>query len=612
MKLNHWMHHFPVQQKIVVGYVLSLGIAIAGTTLGVVIADRQQQNADIMGQDALEEIEIITQLRISILQSIIDQKQISESFTDSLRLQRNYETWRKHYIQFKESWEEFQETEGGTKGQEEIERDEELIAIEKFLTKHKGVPEAYIKSLDQLLFKSTMTPFTVEETTRLKSELERIEKTGILDQVDGLVEDLKEISDITYEEYEEASLGIKESNTLRLSIIAISMIISVAIAIILSLLTSRAIAQPIRSLTNLTEQALNESNFDLQVKVTTQDEIGSLALSFNRLISSVKILLDKQHQYTQILEEKVNERTQELNDRNIQLQELLDKLHNAQLQMVQSEKMSSLGQLVAGVAHEINNPVSFIHGNLVHVQEYTYNLLSFIRLYQKFYPTPVMEIDREAGEIDLEFLQEDMPKLINSMQIGTDRIREIVVSLRNFSRTDQSEFKLVNIHEGIDSTLLILQHRLKAVSNKPETQIIRNYGDLPRVECYPGQLNQVLMNILANAIDALDESNTTITDQKIEEHPSQIEISTSLLDTKLVQIKITDNGVGMSEATRKQIFDPFFTTKHIGKGTGMGMAISYQIITEKHGGKLECYSAIGEGTSFIIQIPVQQIPSVLI
>lgn len=308
-------------------------------------------------------------------------------------------------------------------------------------------------------------------------------------------------------------------------------------------------------------------------------------------------------EYSQTLEIKVAERTQELHNKNIQLQELLKTLHSTQTQMVQSEKMSSLGQLVAGVAHEINNPVNFIHGNLTHVQEYIYNLLNFVQLYQKHYLDPVPEIAKEAEAMDLTFLQEDLPKLLSSMQMGTDRIRNIVISLRNFSRLDEAEFKPVNIHEGIDSTLLILQSRLKT---RPEIRVIREYGELPLVECYPGPLNQVLMNILANAIDAIEELHAQRTEQELKERPSQIKIHTSVMPAKSIQIAIADNGAGMPEAIRQKIFDPFFTTKPIGKGTGMGMAISYQIITERHGGRLECASTIGDGTEFIIQIPVRR------
>jgi len=313
-------------------------------------------------------------------------------------------------------------------------------------------------------------------------------------------------------------------------------------------------------------------------------------------------------EYNQSLETKVLERTQEINEQNIRLKEILKRLHSTQAQMVQSEKMSSLGQLVAGVAHEINNPVNFIYGNLVHIRDYTQNLLSFVKLYQKYYPRPVSEISRAAADLDLDFLYEDLPKLVQSMQMGADRICEIVLSLRNFSRLDESEFKAVDIHQGIDSTLVILRHRLKAEPGRPEIQVILDYGDLPLIECCPGLLNQVLMNLLTNAIDALEEVDTKQTHQAFNDRSRQISISTSIINSQIshsqwVKISITDNAFGIPEAIRKQIFNPFFTTKPIGKGTGMGMAISYQIITEKHQGTLECFSNVGEGTTFEIKIP---------
>ncbi|XHX81103.1 MAG: sensor histidine kinase [Stenomitos frigidus ULC029] len=288
------------------------------------------------------------------------------------------------------------------------------------------------------------------------------------------------------------------------------------------------------------------------------------------------------------------------------MQQLLEELQRTQVQMVQSEKMSALGQMVAGVAHEINNPVNFIHGNLTHVQEYSNNLLNFVQLYQKHYPDPASEIQIEAEELDIEFIQADLPKMLTSIEMGTARIRQIVLSLRNFSRTDEADFKAVDLHEGIDSTLLILQHRLQGRSERPAIQVIRNYGNLPLVECYPGQLNQAFMNILANAIDALEDANLQRSLQENKENPGQITIHTSTIDSKWVKISISDNGTGMPEAVQKRIFDPFFTTKPIGKGTGMGMPISYQLITEKHGGKLDCFSRQGAGTEFVIQIPVQQ------
>ncbi|MFK0731373.1 MAG: sensor histidine kinase [Gloeotrichia echinulata HAB0833] len=289
-----------------------------------------------------------------------------------------------------------------------------------------------------------------------------------------------------------------------------------------------------------------------------------------------------------------------------QLELTLENLQKTQLQLVQSEKMSSLGQLVAGVAHEVNNPVNFIHANLSHIQDYSQNLLTLIRLYKKYYPKPISEIQLEENEIDLGFLQEDLIKILDSMKMGTDRIRQIVLSLRNFSRMDEAECKRVDIHAGIDSTLLILQHRLKATPNRPAIAVIKDYANLPRVECFAGNMNQVFMNILTNAIDALEEVNSNRSYEEIQHNPHRITIRTSVIDSDWVQIAIADNGTGIPQLIQQRIFDPFFTTKPVGKGTGMGMSISYQIITEKHGGKLECFSTPNQGTEFVIQIPIRQ------
>lgn len=285
-----------------------------------------------------------------------------------------------------------------------------------------------------------------------------------------------------------------------------------------------------------------------------------------------------------------------------QLSEALQNLKQTQSQLIQTEKMSGLGQMVAGIAHEINNPVNFITGNLVHTKNYVEDLLGLIALYQKNYPDPVPEIQQEAENIDLEFLMEDLPKILTSMEIGAERISQIVLSLRNFSRLDEAEMKPVNIHEGIDSTLLILQNRCKPKGKNAGIEIIKNYGDLPKVECYAGQLNQVFMNVLANAMDALEN----------QPNPHIITITTAVVEPpegmkpSQVSISIKDNGPGMSEDVQKRLFDPFFTTKPVGKGTGLGMSISYKIIVEKHGGTIECYSELGQGTEFVIKIPIYQ------
>ncbi len=291
----------------------------------------------------------------------------------------------------------------------------------------------------------------------------------------------------------------------------------------------------------------------------------------------------------------------------IELEKTLTELQQTQTQMIQSEKMSSLGQMVAGVAHEINNPVNFIHGNLAHACDYTEDLLRLVKLYQQNYPQPVSEIEEELEAIDFEFLQKDLTKLLKSMKVGTERIREIVKSLRTFSRLDEAECKNTEIHEGIDSTLMILQNRLKPKQEYPGIEVLKEYGKLPVVQCYAGQLNQVFMNILVNAIDALEERDQKRTLTEIQQNPSTIRIKTELIEKKqAVSITICDNGLGIPKEIQNRIFDPFFTTKTVGKGTGLGMSISYQIITERHKGSFKCVSSPGKGACFVIQIPITQ------
>ncbi|MEL6384042.1 MAG: ATP-binding protein, partial [Cyanobacteria bacterium J06626_18] len=279
---------------------------------------------------------------------------------------------------------------------------------------------------------------------------------------------------------------------------------------------------------------------------------------------------------------------------------------NVQAQLVQTEKMSSLGQLVAGIAHEINNPVNFVYGNLPPARNYSDDLINLLKLYQTHYPNPHPDIQEEAEEIDLDFMMEDLPKLLSSMKVGADRIQGIVSSLRTFCRVDEADMRTMDIHDGLESTLMILRNRLKAKPDAPEIEVTRNYGDLPLVECYAGQLNQVFMNILSNAIDALEE---TYIEQKAQGISPNITIQTKLTQDNQVTIYIQDNGPGIDEATLAKLFIPFFTTKPLGKGTGMGLSISHQIVTEKHHGCLTCHSQIGQGTVFRITIPLAQMRS---
>ncbi|MFS8117416.1 MAG: sensor histidine kinase, partial [Microcoleus sp.] len=299
------------------------------------------------------------------------------------------------------------------------------------------------------------------------------------------------------------------------------------------------------------------------------------------------------------------------NNRAQQLEIALKELRETQSHLIHTEKLSSLGQMVAGVAHEINNPVSFIYGNISYTSQYMTDLLQLVELYQKHYPQPTVEIQEYIKNIDLEFVREDLLKILSSMKMGADRIREIVLSLRNFSRLDDSAKQPANIHEGIDNTLLILHSKLRAQSEYPEIKVIKDYGKLPLIECYAGQLNQVFMNLLSNSIDALEDAwkqkrrsspRASLTD--CGDWKPTISIRTEAINENIICIKITDNAIGMTEDVRLRLFDPFFTTKPMGKGTGLGLAISYRIVAEKHGGTLICRSVLGEGTEFAIEIPL--------
>ncbi len=363
---------------------------------------------------------------------------------------------------------------------------------------------------------------------------------------------------------------------------------------------------------NAVQVALNENRpYQLTYRITSKN--GELKWVWEQglgVFSDAGELIALEGLITDISEQKRSEsallRSQtELRQQKLQLERTLQELQQTQAVLIHTEKMSTLGQMVAGVAHEINNPVSSVCGNLVHVGHYTEDLLNLIDLYQQHCPQPPIAIQKKIEDIELDFLLEDLPKAMSSMQVGADRIREIVRSLRNFSRKDDSEMSRVNLHEGIEGTLLILQSRLKARGGYPEIAVIKEYGNLPLVECYSGKINQVFMNTIGNAIDALDEYNEGRSVAEAKANRSKIKIKTEVQNSNAV-IRISDNGPGMPEEVSQQLFTAFFTTKPAGKGTGLGLSISHKVVQE-HGGKLSCISAPGQGAEFIIEIPIEQI-----
>lgn len=402
----------------------------------------------------------------------------------------------------------------------------------------------------------------------------------------------------------ELTSGVSSLNSAQIQTLIGSLLILI-LGCIMTLVLQRKISDPIQRLTEVTNSVIS-GNLEVKASVESRDEIGILAQTFNEMTDSLKLSLNTLEKYNKNLELLVEERTEELRVKNQELQLTLHNLKQTQSHLIQAEKMSSLGQMVAGIAHEINNPISFIQCNLSPLTTYCQDLLDLVQSYQESYPDD-MNMSKKIEEIDLEYIEEDLPKLVESMDMGANRIYDIILSLKNFSRIDQANLKETDIHEGVESTLLILQHRLKSASNQGRTiQINKEYGDLPLVECYPGELNQVFMNILDNGIDVLESmvegenGNADLEDGVLTIHTEY------QAETDRISIQIQDNGPGMDAETAKKIFDPFFTTKPVGDGTGLGLSISYKIITEHHQGMLKCYSEPGQGARFEIEIPAHQ------
>jgi len=571
---------FSIAQKIGYGYSLAIGIAVIGATVGLVSGDRYKREAQsrlmvaYQQQYLLSELEnsalglrshpqalvavmakpiwfdyetkkFLSKLRqarslMAELNTFIDQHpdRLALKNTELKRVLQNYETTIGAYAQFIESlWQKFDPA--------KLDREE--------------LPAAQQQLLDA---------FRSREAVKLNTQFDRIS------------ESLSLVMKTAIEQQNLANQELIRASVLRLQIIITSLAVSAFIAAAMAFYTSRAIARPLKAVKQVAQQVTQDANFDLQVEVLTQDEVGSLARSLNQLIQWIG-------DYTQ----KLTFSSQMLEKRNQDLAQALQELQQTQTQLIQTEKMSSLGQMVAGIAHEINNPVNFICGNLFYAEDGIQSLLAAIALYQSHCVPLTSELETKLEDLDLEFLKSDLPKLITSMRLGTERIQKIVLSLRNFSRLDESAIKAVDLHEGIDNTLLILNHRFKK-----GVEAIKHYGDLPLVACYPAQLNQVFMNIITNALDAMLEDDL---------QPKHLTIQTEKVADNQVQVKIKDSGPGMPPEVQKKLFEPFFTTKPVGKGTGLGMSICYQIV-EKHQGRIEVNSAPGKGTEFAIALPIHQ------
>lgn len=553
-----------ISTKIRCGYALALSIAVLGTIIGMGLGNYYEEAFRNEAEKWHETGVLLNDLQIAVLQARLHQQQLVALLEKPQDFQNEHSDFIEQILNVKLL---LQKAKNSLKTQQ-------IPGANAFFTTYEQVIEDYLLQTESVIKEIKKSSLNPKEITQLQQSLLNLTISEPVLKFDDYSTKLAVIASQAFREESIAENNVELGEELQMGITISSMFVSVILAIFLAIYTSRAIARPLKATTKVAQKVTQNDNFDLQAPVTTSDEVGVLTLSLNQLISRVKHLLEEQKSAA------------------IRQEEL------QKVQLLQSEKMSSLGRMVAGIAHEINNPVNFIYGNLVHASEYVTDLLDILAAYEQELTQPSLALQEKAEEIDLEFLQEDLPKTLQSMTVGAERIRQIVLSLKDFSRLDEAEAQLVDLHACINSTLLILHNRIKK-----GIKVVLNYGDIPKVKGYTGFLYQVFMNLISNAIDALEESKTTENTQD-----KELLITTERLDHNWVMVRIADNGCGVCPENMEKIFDTFFTTKPRGIGTGLGLAITRQIVEEKHGGKITCTSEVGKGTEFTIVLPTTPSP----
>jgi len=543
-----------IQKKIICGYGLVLGIGVLGIAIGLVVGNNYFQQTREQMTIADDEAGLLSSMQGILLELQCRQQQMILSSDQSQSFQQKISQLKAAVTEAEEMLSQLQEF-----SQTNAEHD-----LQAFLTKYEQILAAYFQQF-KILLQQISNTHSQQKLQLWRQLIAQFNQSPAALGFYQFSEDLNDFAKTLRAEQEKADLAQNQATLLQAQIIIGSILLSTAIAAVVAICTSKIIVRPLQALTRFAQEVIHQGNFELQAPVTATDEVGTLAVSINELIRQVRHLLAEQKA-------------------------------EVEARLIQSEKLSSLGRMIAGLAHEINNPINFIYGNLGSAKTYINDLFDLIETYKAEIPKLPAAVKAKEEQIELEFIQEDLPKLLKSLEFGAERTRDIVRSLKDFSRLDGSEPQLVNLHACIDSTLLILQHRLKK-----SIKVIRNYGDIPAVPGYAGLLYQVFMNIFSNAIDALEEKSATSA-----LFSPTITINTARNEEGWVTIKIADNGSGIAKEHQDKIFETFFTTKPRGIGTGLGLAISYQIIVEKHGGKLTYNSEVNSGTEFTIALPITQ------